>query len=74
MKVFVIVAVNNADFDSRDIIVVGTSLEKAEFQLQKVLKDKWLNHLDKDDLDFYKTEENYIGSWVTECAVCGLAE
>jgi hypothetical protein len=74
MKVFVIIATNTAEFNISDIIAVGTSLEKAEFQLQKVLKDKWHNHLDQDDLDFYETEEKYINSWTTECTVCGLAE
>jgi hypothetical protein len=71
-QVFVLRAVNVCDFNENDIVVVGTSREAAERQYAKVLKDRWDNHLDKDDIEFYETLEKYVDAWNEQYDVVGL--
>lgn len=71
-SVFVLRAVNTADFNADDVTVVGITREAAQKQFKRVLKDRFENHLDQDDLDFYKTFDNYEDSWhesIDECAL-----
>lgn len=72
-SVFVLRAVNTADFNADDIVVVGVTREAVERQFKRVLKDRFENHLDQDDLDFYKTLDNYEDSWHESIDECGLA-
>ena len=71
-QVYVLRAVNTADFNESDIVVVGTSREAAEKQFAKILKDRWTNRLSQDDLDFYTTFDNYKESWSDQYDVVGL--
>lgn len=73
-QVYVIMANNTADFSESDIIVAGTSRKAAERQFNTVLKERWNEQLDKDDLDFYKTFEKYVDCWSYDWTVCGLAK
>lgn len=73
-QVYVIVANNTADFSESDIVVAGTSREAAERQFNTVLKERWNEQLDQDDLDFYETFERYEDGWRYDWTVCGLAK
>jgi hypothetical protein len=72
-SVYVLRAVNTADFNEHDVVVVGATREAVEKQFRKVLKDRYENHLDADDIEFYGTLEKYIDSWNESCEVCGVA-
>lgn len=61
--VYVLRAVNGADFNESDIVVVGFTRESAAQQLGNVLKERWENQLDKDDLEFYEVFERYLEGW-----------
>jgi hypothetical protein len=62
-SVYVLRAVNTADFNEPDITVVGTSSEAAERRFKEILNNRWDKYLDEDDKDFYKTLDNYEDSW-----------
>lgn len=61
--VYVLRAVNMSDFNESDIVIVGYSRESAAQQLGNILKDRWENHLNVDDKEFYQTLENYQEAW-----------
>lgn len=63
LEVFIIQALNSADFDEPEILGIGITEESARKWLNKCLKTRY-DIMSIDDRDFYgRSLEQYIDTW-----------
>jgi hypothetical protein len=73
MQIYVIHAINTADFDDDEAWAAGTSKDLAEAELMQVLVGRW-NKMSEEDMEFYTTCGDYYDAFRKDMTILTVRE